>query len=214
MAEREPQAGTGSTGRAARSGAQERRWSSLGPLALALVLMVGAVVVLGQGAQARSGSQGINNQTSQRTPGSAKPARLQRADVHVETPYNGKDLEFNVMLSQTENDCQGSFSNGAYCLRYALIIDEAPVLAGYGMVPASAVHITPGNIVIHVDTAKVPGFVVVLGPAQVVSINWKQLLAQSKVGTPMDAGAAGSLGTYQVPTSGPRGTVIAHILYT
>lgn len=218
MAERESrsdaQPENGGTARAGRSRPSGRQIGQSGSLLLALALVIGAVVVLGQGARAQSGSLTANNRPAQQTPGGAKPMRLQRADVHVETPYKGKDLEFNVSLSQTENDCQGSFSNGGYCLRYAMILDEAPVLAGYGMVPASAVHITPGNIVIHIDTAKVPGFVVVLGPAQVVSVNWKQLDAQSKVGSPMGASALGSLGAYPIPTSGPKGTVIAHILLT
>jgi hypothetical protein len=180
---------------------------SLGPLALALALMIGSALLLGWVSRS-TGSAQSNRQAL----GVAKTTKVERLDVHVETPYQGKDLEFNVSVTQTENDCQAAFTNGDYCLRYALIIDEAPVLSGYGMVPASDVHITPGNIVIHVDTAKVPGFVANLGSAQIVSVNWKQLQAQSKIGSPMMASAQGELGSYQIPTGGPTGTVIAHIL--
>lgn len=185
------------------------RLRSLGPLALALALIVGSALLLRQIPRSNGGAQ-----PNQQTPPVAKTTKVERLDLHVETPYQGKDLEYNVSLTQTENDCQTAFTNGDYCLRYALIIDESPVLSGYGMVPASDVHITPGNIVIHVDTAKVPGFVVALGSAQVVSINWKQLQAQSKVGSPMTASAQGALGSYQIPIGGPPGAVIAHILLT
>ncbi|HEX9038842.1 MAG TPA: hypothetical protein VF808_17805 [Ktedonobacterales bacterium] len=206
MAEQNPLTGKSHAGRAPWLG-------GLGSLALALFLMVGAVFVLSQGAWARGGPVSGSSQ-SPRTQSSSKPARLQRVDVHVETPYQGKDLEFSVSLTQTEKDCAGSFSSGAYCLRYALIMDEAPALAGYGMVPATDVHLTSGNIVIQVDTAKIPGFVVVLGSAQVVSVNWRRLEAQTKAGAVMNASAQGALGAYRIPSSGPVGTVIAHMVFS
>ncbi|HEY7341908.1 MAG TPA: hypothetical protein VH591_13585 [Ktedonobacterales bacterium] len=166
----------------------------LGPLAVALAIIAAGAILLGAMAQQRS-STGVNA-------GAAKAASMQiaRADAHSETLYNGGDLELNMAITQTQNDCQAPLNNGV-CLRYSVVLDEQPVMVGYGVVPLRTVHVTPSGITITVDTSKVPGFVNVVGSGGMIVMNWKTSSSMAKANVPYKAAAQGSIGRYSLPSN-------------
>jgi hypothetical protein len=166
----------------------------LGPPALALAIIAAGAILLGAMAQQRS-STGVNA-------GAAKAASMQiaRADAHSETLYNGGDLELNMAITQTQNDCQAPLNNGV-CLRYSVVLDEQPVMVGYGVVPLRTVHVTPSGITITVDTSKVPGFVNVVGSGGMIVMNWKTSSSMAKANVPYKAAAQGSIGRYSLPSN-------------
>jgi hypothetical protein len=168
----------------------------LGPPALALAIIAAGAMLLGTMAQQRpSVSTGTNV-------GAAKAASMQiaRADVHVETPYNGADLELNVAITQTQNDCQAPLNTGV-CLRYSVVLDEQPVMVGYGVVPLRTVHVTPSGITIRVDTSKVPDFNNVVGSGGLIVMNWQTASPMAKANVPYKAAAQGGIGRYTVPST-------------
>ena len=85
---------------------------------------------------------------------------------------NGGDLEVNLTITQTENDCQASLADGV-CLRYSVVSDERAVIVAYGVVPLSAMRVSHGRIDLHVDTRTVPDFTFVIGAPVVVSVSWQ-----------------------------------------
>jgi hypothetical protein len=127
--------------------------------------------------------------------------QIARADAHVETPYNGEDLELNIAITQTQNDCQAPLNNGV-CLRYSVVLDEQPVMVGYGVVPLRTVHVTPSTITLTVDTSKVPDFVTLVGPSGMIVMNWKTASPMAKANVPYKAAAQGGIGRYTVPSTG------------
>ncbi len=167
----------------------------LGPLALTLAIVAAGGILLGAMAQQRS-SAGANV-------GAAKAASMQiaRADAHAETLYNGGDLELNVAITQTQSDCQAPLKNGV-CLRYSVVLDEQPVMAGYGVVPQRNVHVTPSGITLKVDTSKVPDFVNVVGSGGLIVMNWKTSSPMAKASVPYKAAAQGGIGPYSFPSNG------------
>jgi hypothetical protein len=173
----------------------------LGPLAVALAIIAAGAILLGAMAQQRS-STGVNA-------GAAKAASMQiaRADAHSETLYNGGDLELNMAITQTQNDCQAPLNNGV-CLRYSVVLDEQPVMVGYGVVPLRTVHVTPSGITITVDTSKVPGFVNVVGSGGMIVMNWKTSAAGVKANKANSATAQGGIGRFICPSNGVIATVI------
>lgn len=194
---------------------------ALGPLALALVLVLVWAILLGPFGLARP-SAGATGPT-----GIASPL-VARADLHVETLQNGKDLEMNLAITQTENDCQAAL-NGGVCLRYSVVLDEQPMMVGYGVIPRGSMSATASSVVLHVDTSKVPNFVNLVGQGGPITINWKAAASASpaKSGLPQQAvrqaEVQGSIARYAVPqkTAAPGGaahyaipgtTVIASIL--
>ncbi len=193
-----------------------RRVEALGPLGLALTLVVGAVWLLGAGgANARSSgpASGSGHPGGQR---SAVTGRIARADAHVEMTVGGKDVELNVALTQTQSDCQAPVTamnavNGGVCLRYSVVVDEQGVLAGYGVIPASDVTVTPGVIALRVDTAQVLGFTQVVGARPVIVVTW-QALAGTTSGMLQRASAQGSVGAYAIPRPSASASVIATML--
>jgi hypothetical protein len=161
---------------------------------VALAIIAAGAILLGAMAQQRS-STGVNA-------GAAKAASMQiaRADAHSETLYNGGDLELNMAITQTQNDCQAPLNNGV-CLRYSVVLDEQPVMVGYGVVPLRTVHVTPSGITITVDTSKVPGFVNVVGSGGMIVMNWKTSSSMAKANVPYKAAAQGSIGRYSLPSN-------------
>jgi hypothetical protein len=175
----------------------------LGPLALVLAIIAAAAILLGPMAHQRpSVSTGANVGAA-----NAAPMRIARADVHVETLYNGEDLELNIAVTQTQNDCQAPLNNGV-CLRYSVVLDEQAVMVGYGVVPLKNVHVTPSGIVLTVDTSKVPGFVNVVGSGGLIVMNWKTSSAVAKTNIAYSATAQGGIGRYSVPSNGVIATII------
>jgi hypothetical protein len=171
----------------------------LGPTALALAIVAAGAILLGAMAQQRS-SMGANV-------GAAKAMQIARADAHAETPYNGEDLELNVSITQTQNDCQAPLNNGV-CLRYSAVLDEQPVMVGYGVVPLRTVHVTPSGITITVDTSKVPDFVTLVGPSGMIVMNWKTSAAGVKPNMAHSATAQGGIGRFTYPNNGVIATII------
>lgn len=185
----------------------ERVRRALGPLGLALTLVVGAVWLLGAGgANARSSGPA----SGQRAQTAAVTAQIQRADAHVEMTVGGKDVELNVALTQTQSDCQAPL-NGGVCLRYSVVVDEQGVLAGYGVIPATDVTVTPGGIALRVDTRRVAGFTQVVGPGQVIVVTW-QAAAGTRSGALQRASAQGGVGAYTIPRPSASASVIATML--
>lgn len=132
-----------------------------------------------------------------------------RADLHVEMQYHGKDLELNVAITQTGNDCQAPLKGGV-CLRYSVVLDEQPLMAGYGVIPASAVKVTRTTIVLNVDTSKVPEFVNVVGTGTRIVVNWKTAAAGAslKSNAPLKAAVQGNIAQYTFPSNGVVATMI------
>jgi hypothetical protein len=186
-----------------RGGLQEsvRNVRVLGPLALVLAIVSAGALLLGAMAQQRS-STGVNAGAP-----AAAPMQIVRADAHVETPYNGEDLELNIAITQTQNDCQAPLNNGV-CLRYSVVLDEQPVMVGYGVVPLRTVHVTPAGITITVDTSKVPDFVTLVGPSGMIVMNWKTSAAGVKANTAHSATAQGGIGRFTYPSNGVIATII------
>lgn len=172
-------------------------WSvrALGPLAVALLLVLVWAILLGPFGQARLDA-GATGQM-----GIASPL-VARADMHVETLLNGKDLEMNLAITQTENDCQAAL-NGGVCLRYSVVLDEQPVLVGYGVVPKTSLSVTASSIVLRVDTSKVPNFVNVVGQGSPIVVNWKAATSAGKTSTlqrgVQQATVQGGIASYTIP---------------
>jgi hypothetical protein len=171
---------------------------SITPLGFALALVLGSVLLLGMNRTgARSGAQALAASEK-----SSAPLGVARADAHVETLWQGKDLEVNLALTQTQNDCQAPL-NGGYCLRYSVVVDEQGMLEGYGVIPASDVIRTPGVIMLRVDTSKVPGFTHTMGSGQLIMVTWKA--ASGKSGGQQRATVQGGIGAFAIPSMGTNG---------
>ena len=138
--------------------------------------------------------------------------QIARADAHAETLYNGGDLELNVAITQTQSDCQAPLNNGV-CLRYSVVLDEQPIMAGYGVVPQRNVHVTPSGITLKVDTSKVPDFVNVVGSGGLIVMNWKTSSPMAKASVPYKAAAQGGIGPYSFPSNGASvAPLLKHLL--
>lgn len=188
-----------------------RRLQALWPLGVTLAVVVGAVLLLGSGgAGARSGA--TPSSAAQTASGAAKaPLQIARADAHAEYVQQGRDVEVNLALTQTQNDCQAPL-NGGVCLRYSVVIDEEASLVGYGVIPAAAVTVSAGAITLHVDTGKTPGFIHVVGGSVLIVATWKSAAtataaaAAAKAGAQQQATAQGTIGTYTLPSVAASGT--------
>jgi hypothetical protein len=174
------------------------------PAALAFTLVVVAALLLGAlGQQRASASRG--NQAGNR------PLLVARADIHAESVYQGGDLELNASITQTANDCQQAL-NGGVCLRYSVVLDEKPVMVGYGVIPLSAVHITPSSIMLNVDTSKIPTFVNSYGSGGRITISWKTVSGAqiTRPNAPTKAVVVGGIDKFTFPGSGIIATMIYH----
>lgn len=173
------------------------------PLALTLTLILGAAALLGNIGQQRANTHTVG----------ASSLLVARADFHAETQFRGKDLELNLAISQTGDDCSAAL-NGGVCLRYSVVLDEKPIMVGYGVIPITDVRVTASSIGIKVDTSKVPNFVQTVGAGGPISINWKIAspaagIASAQINRPQKATAQGGIASYALPSSG----VIATIIY-
>lgn len=176
---------------------------ALGPVALTLVLIVVAAVLLAsiQHPRVSSGGTGGTGQLG------AASLLVARADVHVEGVLNGKDLELNLAITQTANDCQEAL-NGGVCLRYSVVLDEQPILVGHGVVPRANVNVTATSIQLKADTSKIPNFVHVAGPGCPIIVTWKALPTVARSGTPLKATVLGGIAKYTIPSSGVIASVV------
>ena len=174
------------------------------PVALALMLILGMTALLGTLMQQRSNTNAHATST--------RALLVARADFHAETEFQGKDLELNLAISQTENDCQAAL-NGGICLRYSVVLDENPVMAGYGVIPMADVRVTPATIGVTVDTRQIPHFVHTVGAGGRIAITWKTAsqvgaAASAQVNRPQKATAQGVVASYPLPGSGTIATII------
>lgn len=180
-----------------------RRIRVLVPTILTLVVVLGTVALLGAIGQQRANTHSTG----------AASLLVARADFHAETLLRGKDLELNLAISQTGNDCQAAL-NGGVCLRYSVVLDEKPIMAGYGVIPMADVHVTASSIGVNVDTSKVPNFIHTVGTGGRITVNWKTAspstaITSAQINRPQKATAQGGIASYTLPTSG----VIATIIY-
>jgi hypothetical protein len=169
-----------------------------------LMLILGMAALLGTLGQQRSNTNAHASTT--------RPLLVARADFHAETVFQGKDLELNLAISQTGNDCQAAL-NGGVCLRYSVVLDENPVMAGYGVLPMADVYVTPTTIGVTVDTRRVPHFVHTVGTGGRISVTWKTMspagaAASAQVNRPQKATAQGGIASYSLPSSGTIATII------
>lgn len=171
---------------------QLRDRSALVPAALALLVVLAGGILLGSVGLQRSNA-------AQSSHAGAKTMLLARADVHTESLYKGEDLELNLSISQVGNDCQTAL-NGGVCLRYSVVLEEKPVMAGYGVIPLSAVHITPTNIILNVDTTQVPDFVNTVGAGGRIVLTWKNSATTVNPGSLHSASVVGKIGSFTLPT--------------
>jgi hypothetical protein len=169
-------------------------------VSLTLLLIFGSVALLGASSHQRSITHEISG---------AAPLVVARADFHSETEYAGEDLELNVAISQIGDDCQAPL-HGGVCLRYSVVLEEQPVMAGYGVIPLGDVHVTASSIQVTVDTRKVANFVHVVGAGGPISISWKTArpVAGAQINRPQKATALGSIAAYTLPSSGAIATII------
>jgi hypothetical protein len=181
-----------------------RNKSALIPAALALLVVLAGGILLGSVGLQRSNA-------AKNTHAGAKTMLLARADVHVEFLYKGEDLDLNLSISQTGNDCQAAL-NGGVCLRYSVVLEEEekPVMAGYGVIPLSTVHITPTNIFLNVDTTQVPDFVNVAGSGGRIVMTWKNSATTVNPGSLHSASVAGNIGSYVLPGKGIIASMLFH----
>lgn len=128
----------------------------------------------------------------------AAGVQVARADVHAEAVLNGKDLELNLAITQTGNDCQAP-TNGQVCLRYSILLDEKPIEVGYGLIPASQVTVSASAIVLKTDTRTIPNFVHLAGSGGPITLSWKALTSKSALHT---ASVQGSMVGHAVPGKG------------
>lgn len=191
--------------------AERRLRGPLAPWGLTLALALALALLLngGGGAQTRAAaSMGLTNHVSQSSQASqtaalapSHPTRIARADAHIEALVDGHDLEINLSLTQTEDDCQASLRNGV-CLRYTVVSDERPVILAYGVIPLSAIKVSQGKIVLRVDPSKVPGFTFQMGPPQIINVTWQ--VKSGALGALQRCALQGSIGSYSftgVPSS-------------
>lgn len=177
-------------------------------LALALALALTLLLNGSGGAQplaAAGGSQaGRESQASQPMAlAQAHTPRIARADAHIEALVNGDDLEVNLSITQTEDDCQVSLRNGV-CLRYTVVSDERPVILAYGVIPLSAIQVSHDKVVLRVDPSKIAGFTFLMGAPQVINVTWQA--KSGAIGALQRCALQGSIGAYSFTGAPPTTT--------
>lgn len=190
-----------------------RQMRGLVPLGLTLLLIGGALLLRLGGTGVQSGAQangthGMANTGASEQALAAPTPRIAAADIHAETVLQGKDVEINLALTQTQNDCQAPL-NGGVCLRYTVLEDEQATLAGYGVIPAADVQMTPGVITLHVDTSTVHGFVYVVGSSVLINATWRIAASASNGAGSQRANVQGGIGQYAIPSPSSSTTVVA-----
>jgi hypothetical protein len=125
------------------------------------------------------------------------------ADVHVYVGGAKSELEINVDITQTRNDC-GAPLNGQICLRYSVTEDDQPIEAGVGLIPATAVKTSGATVKLSTNTASNPNIHRSAGGGGVIGITW----TPSASGRPV---TAHHWTTTLVP-SAAHGTVVGHPL--
>ncbi len=179
------------------------------PGVVTLFLVLAAAVLLAMSGQHPASATNANGSATNTSTVAVRPALLARADMHADTPYKGEDLELNLIITQDANDCQDTLSSG-FCLRYSAVLDEKTVLAGYGVIATSAVHVTPSLIVLTVDTSKIATFTHVVGKGVRIVMTWRTNAPSAKGGILHGASVVGSVGSYRVPVHGVVASTLFH----
>lgn len=141
--------------------------------ALGLIVVLVALAVRG-GSSAAAG----NNTLESRAPASGAvrvaagvPLRIERADLHVDGVSGESEFEMNLAITQTQNDCDKP-PQGQLCLRYTISADEITSEDGYGLIPISAVRISPSTITLSIDTSHDPQMHFVAGQGGQIALTW------------------------------------------
>ena len=156
--------------------------------------------------------------------GSVLPAThllIGSADLHIDSSSSAtnpnapgdEELEVNLTISQTQSDCQTPLS-GAFCLRYNILIEDAPSQAGYGLIPASDVTVSGSTVTLHVDTRHEPRLIRTAGAGGVIVVTWRMpaglprpALHATGVAT---ATVQGQMAGYVIPASGVLASVLMY----
>jgi hypothetical protein len=102
------------------------------------------------------------------------------ADLHIDSSSSATDanapgdeeLEVNLTISQTQSDCQTPLY-GAFCLRYNILIEDAPTQAGYGLIPVSDVTVSGSTVTLRVDTRHEPRLIRTAGAGGMIVLTWR-----------------------------------------
>ena len=102
------------------------------------------------------------------------------ADLHIDSSSSATDanapgdeeLEVNLTISQTQSDCQTPLY-GAFCLRYNILIEDAPTQAGYGLIPVSDVTVSGSSVMLRVDTRHEPRLIRTAGGGGMIVLTWR-----------------------------------------
>jgi hypothetical protein len=140
------------------------------------------------------------------------------ADFHIETvsASEGTDdgdteLEMNLAISQTANDCQTPLL-GEFCLRYDILLDDEPVQAGYGLIPLSDVSVTASSVTLRVDTRHEPRVTQTEGDGGLIQLTWALSAGLPRPALHATGVAAatvrGSVIGYAVPANGVTASVL------
>lgn len=176
----------------------------VGALALALV-GVGIIAVSAHPA-ARTATHAAAHTT---------PARqlIERIDLHVDDLPGSEELEVNLALSQTIDDC-GHPLNGEFCLRYSIMEDDTPVQAGYGLIPSSAVSFHGPTVKLNINTSVIPGFVRTAGSGGKINLTWVSVGSLPQVAAHAsflaDTTVHGNVLDFTVPSTNVTAAVVVH----
>lgn len=117
----------------------------------------------------------------------------------------------NLAITQTQNDCDTP-PHGQLCLRYTISADEVTSEDGYGLIPISAVRITPSTITLSIDTRHDPQMHLMTGHGGPISLTWSIPLGLPH---PVNQAAAlaaatvqGSILGYAVPSTNVTAAVL------
>ena len=198
---------------------------------LALILALAALVSGIGGAAPRSSSAGRPAATGARASRPLNSAAVSGslltthpliggADFHIENmpgvdsaDDGDTELEMNLMISQTLSDCQTPL-DGEFCLRYNILLDDAPVQAGYGLIPASDVTVTASSITLRVDTRSVPSVIRTAGSGGLIELTWSLPAGLPRPALHATGQAAasvrGSLIEFTVPATGVTSGVLVY----
>ncbi|HET9981535.1 MAG TPA: hypothetical protein VFQ32_13890 [Ktedonobacterales bacterium] len=188
---------------------------------LALVLALAALFAsTGAGAGAGSHPDSPTTRAGHAVVGALPAGRLLigSADFHLETvsvsegtDAGDTELEMNLAISQTASDCQTPLY-GEFCLRYDILLDDAAVQAGYGLIPLSDVSVTASSVTLRVDTRHEPHVTQTQGDGGLIQLTWALPagLPRPALHATGEAAAAvrGSLIGHAVPANGVTASVL------
>lgn len=182
-------------------------WSWRPPRVPTLVCLL-AIVLAGVGVVAARAQPQVNAASA---PAAAQ--LIERLDAHVDDLPSAPELEMDLSLSQTIDDC-GVPLHGQFCLRYSISEDDVPVQAGYGLIPASQVKVHGPVITLVTNTARDPGFVRVAGAGGVIAVTWTAFGSLPRVASHVAAmqgtSAHGTIVGMAIPSTNVTSAVVIH----